>query len=84
MRLGVGEEELRAAVDYSDPTPSVELLAAIVVHYGVDPTWLLSGGYDAGTHRSAVESQSILDRDKLTRFIARHLDDDADQSRLEA
>jgi hypothetical protein len=84
LRLGVTEDALRAAIDYIDPNPSVEVLAAVVVLYGVDPTWLLSGGYDAGTHRSAMQSQSILDHDKLTRFIARHLDDDADQSRLEA
>jgi hypothetical protein len=86
MRLGVTEEALRAAMDYMDPNPSVEVLAAVVVLYGVDPTWLMSGGYDVSTHRAAMEVQGVIDQEYLTRFIARRLDDDdgQDQSRLEA
>jgi len=28
----------------------------VIREYGVDPTWLLTGVYDAGTHRTAMES----------------------------
>ena len=85
LRLGVNEDALRASMDYIDPSPSVEVLAAVVVLYGVDPTWLVSGGYDAATHRAAMEVQGVVDHEHLTRFISQKLDvDGPDQSRLEA
>ena len=85
LRLGVSEDALRAAMDYVDPSPSVDVLAAVVVLYGVDPTWLTSGGYDVATHRTAMEGQGAHDHDHLARFLARQLEDgDQDQSRLEA
>jgi hypothetical protein len=84
-RLGISEEALRAATDYNNPAPSVEVLAAVVLLYGVDPTWLVSGGYDVGTHRTAMEGEGRIDQENLRRFIARKLDEDEpDQYRLEA
>jgi hypothetical protein len=54
-RLGVEELSLRMSVDELSPHPTVEVLAAVIRVYGVDPSWLLTGEYDAGTHRSAME-----------------------------
>lgn len=59
-RLGISDAALRRSTDDSEPSPSVDVLFAIVRHYGVDPTWLVTGDYDPSTHRAAV-------RDGLTR-----------------
>jgi hypothetical protein len=54
-RLGVDEMSLRLSIDDLSPYPTVDVLAAIVSTYGVDPTWLLTGQYSAATHRTAAE-----------------------------
>jgi hypothetical protein len=55
-RLGLEELSLRMSIDLDSPHPTVEVLAAVIREYGVDPTWLLTGIYDAATHRSAMEN----------------------------
>lgn len=55
-RLGLEELSLRMSIDIDSPHPTVEVLAAVVREFGVDPTWLLTGVYDAATHRSAMEN----------------------------
>ena len=55
-RLGVTETALRRTVDPSMPTPALDVLAAIVNEYGVDPHWLLCGEYDVQIHRTAIAS----------------------------
>ena len=57
-RLGVEEVSLRMSIDEDSPHPTVEVLAAVIREYGLDPTWLLTGVYDAATHRSAMENPS--------------------------
>lgn len=42
-------------VDEFAPNPTIEVLAAVIREYGVDPTWLLTGIYDGGSHRVAME-----------------------------
>ncbi|HEY2851857.1 MAG TPA: hypothetical protein VGJ18_03375 [Gemmatimonadaceae bacterium] len=37
-----------------DTTFLIEVVAALVQEYAVDPQWLLSGEYDYGTHRDAL------------------------------
>jgi hypothetical protein len=59
VRLGVEELSLRMSIDEDSPHPTVEVLAAVIREYGVDPTWLLTGNYDAATHRSAMERTTI-------------------------
>jgi hypothetical protein len=56
-RLGIEELSLRLSIDELSPHPTVEVLAAVVRVYGVDPTWLLTGEYDAGTHRAVMEGE---------------------------
>ena len=55
-KLGVEELSLRLSVDEISPHPTVEVLDAVIRVYGVDPTWLLTGQYDSGSHRMAVEA----------------------------
>lgn len=54
-RLGVSEVALRMSIDPLEPHPTVAIVAAAVAHYGVDPTWLLTGEYDPDTHRRALD-----------------------------
>ena len=53
-RLGVDEVSLRMSVDELAPYPTIDVLAAVVAHYGVDPSYLVSGKYDEHTHRAAL------------------------------
>jgi hypothetical protein len=57
-RLGVEELSLRMSLDERSPHPTVEVLAAVIRVYGVDPTWLLTGTYDANTHRSVMNGET--------------------------
>jgi hypothetical protein len=66
-RLGVSELALRISIDEVSPHPALEIIMAVVRHYGVDPTWLISGEYDAGTHRHALTG----DRAAVTATIQR-------------
>jgi hypothetical protein len=61
-RLGVSELALRMSVDEMDPHPTYEVLMAVVSHYAVDPTWLVSGNYDLETHRRALEDDATIAR----------------------
>ena len=54
-RLRVDEVSLRMSVDDLAPYPTVDVIAAVVREYGVDPTWLLTGEYDAGSHRTVAD-----------------------------
>lgn len=59
-RLGVEEVSLRMSIDELSPHPTVEVMTAIIHHYAVDPTWLLTGNYNPATHRAAVEGLSSV------------------------
>lgn len=69
-RLGVDEVSLRMSVDELAPYPTLDVLAAIVTLYGVDPSYLVSGKYDEHTHRVALETpESAVD---ALRALAQH------------
>lgn len=57
-RLKVDEVSLRMSIDELAPYPTVDVIAAVIRVYGVDPTWLLTGEYDATTHRNMVDKQT--------------------------
>ena len=60
QRLHVDEVGLRMSIDELAPNPTIDVVAAIITAYGVDPTWLLTGDYDAATHRGILEdSESV-------------------------
>lgn len=61
-RLGVDEVSLRMSVDELAPYPTLDVLAALVAFYGVDPTYLVNGKYDEHMHRRAIATtQSAVD-----------------------
>ena len=55
-QLGVSEVALRMCVDEESPRPTAEVLVAAVRYFGVDPNWLLTGEYDSGVHRKAIDA----------------------------
>lgn len=57
-RLGVSEVALRMSIDPLEPHPTIEVIAAAITRYGVDPTWVLTGEYDPETHRRVLEEES--------------------------
>jgi hypothetical protein len=58
-RLGVDELSLRMSIDDTSPYPTVDVLSALVSSYGVDPTYLLTGTYDAHTHRRVLDDPTV-------------------------
>jgi hypothetical protein len=64
--LGVSATDLREILVYKTPYPAVQVLAAVVAHYGVDAGWLLTGEYSPSTHRANEEAgqpaQAQLDK----------------------
>ncbi|MFI5228991.1 MAG: hypothetical protein ACHQWU_07975 [Gemmatimonadales bacterium] len=65
-RLGVSEVALRMSIDGESPRPTTEVLVAAIRYYGVDPSWLLTGEYDAALHRQAIEG----DRDATAAVVS--------------
>jgi hypothetical protein len=57
-RLGIHETALRMSVDELSPYPTMDVIAAVVRAYAVDPSWLLTGDYDSGSHRSAIQAST--------------------------
>ena len=68
-RLRVQEISLRMSIDPDSPHPTIEVLAAIIREYAVDPSWLLTGEYDPDTHRQAIEGDPIAAR-PLREFVS--------------
>ena len=54
-RLGVKEPDLRRMIEGRSAHAPLDILAALVNAYGVDPRWLLYGEYDCATHRRALD-----------------------------
>jgi hypothetical protein len=72
--LGVSEVALRMSIDELAPHPTLEVIVAAVRRYGVDPTWLITGEYDLGSHRALLSEEE--DRDfptEIATLIAKHL-----------
>lgn len=68
-RLGVSEVSLRISIHEIQPHPTLEVIVAVVRHYGVDPSWLVSGVYDASTHRKALDEEAALSHDAVARLV---------------
>ena len=61
-RLRVPEADLGAILAGQPSTPMLEVLAAIVREFGVDPCWVVTGVYDGHTHRRALlDDTAIID-----------------------
>ena len=73
-RLGIPEPSLRISVDEVLPHPTLDVLAAIVREYAVDPGWLVHGEYDGATHRAALDEDNVTPATVLRLATsARHL-----------
>lgn len=59
-RMGVSELALLMTIDERDPMPVMDVLVAIIEHYGVDPAWLVTGEYDSTVHRMALEDDTAI------------------------
>jgi hypothetical protein len=55
-RLRVDVTSLLMSIDEAAPHPTLDVIAAVVREYGVDPCWLLTGYYDCLTHRKALSA----------------------------
>jgi hypothetical protein len=75
-RLGVSELSLRLTIDESSPQPTLAVLLAIIREYAVDPTWLLTGQYDAATHRQAMATDRAAAAEALRQVAARQITED--------
>jgi hypothetical protein len=64
-RLRVEESVLLLAIDPADARPTVDVIVAVIREYGVDPTWILTGEYDASTHRQATDGDRAMLLDVL-------------------
>ncbi len=71
QRLDVTEDALRLSTDVDHPRPTLEVLIAVVRVFGVDPMWLLTGVYDAATHRAVLDERSADVERVLTSMTAR-------------
>jgi len=58
VRLHVHETSLRMSVDELSPYPTVEVIAAVIKEFAVDPHWLMTGDYDSALHRVAIEAHT--------------------------
>ena len=61
-RLRVQEADLGAILGARPSAPMLEVLAAVVREYGVDPSWVVTGVYDGHTHRRALlDDTAVID-----------------------
>lgn len=70
-RLDVSELSLRMSIDDVSPIVTLDVAAAVINMYGVDPSWLLTGDYDTTTHRAAIETGQHVTAAELSRIAAR-------------
>jgi len=80
-RIHVDEIGLRMSIDELAPNPTVNVIIAIIVSYGVDPTWLLTGNYDAATHRAVLEDMEPVER-AVSRLMIPKIEKDGSTLRL--
>lgn len=73
QRLRVSESQLRDAVNDRWRVASMNVVVAVVIVYGLDPTWVLTGTYDSATHRTALEG----DRAEIELLVKRLVTDGA-------
>ena len=76
--LGVSPAGFRGFIGKQDPVIEVlfliDIVAAFVREFAVDPRWLLTGQYDAATHREALllgEDRSTAGARSLREFVRR-------------
>jgi hypothetical protein len=75
-QLCVPAHDLRALIDgkdlFIDMASTLDVVAALVHEYGIDPKWLLTGQYDGGMHRQALlvgEDRTRAGRQNVRHFV---------------
>ena len=68
-RLDVTEQELADTIDAASPTSAVKVIRAVVRVYGLDPSWVVTGRYDAETHRAAMQPDSAAFEEVMSRLL---------------
>jgi len=68
-RLRVDATSLHMSIDEDAPYPTIDVIAAVVREYGVDPCWLLTGLYDSISHRAALATTTAEMPAVITRMI---------------
>jgi hypothetical protein len=68
-QLHVDEVALRMSVDDVAPYPTLDVLAAVVQAYGVDPAWLVTGEYDLKIHRAAISDERAQARSAVMQLL---------------
>jgi hypothetical protein len=71
--LGVSEPALLMSIDEVAPQPSLEVIVAVVRRYGVDPTWLMTGEYNAARHRDAIGDEEAVSGSTIADFVGQQL-----------
>jgi hypothetical protein len=64
-RLDVRALQVEEAIDRRSRLATLKVAAAIVREHGIDPSWLLTGTYDAATHRVGLQKN----RDEIDRLL---------------
>jgi hypothetical protein len=60
-RLRVSDDALRATLQARRGARILDVLAAVVREFGVDPHWLVTGVYDGHTHRLALTDSAVVE-----------------------
>jgi hypothetical protein len=71
-RLGVPDVSLRLSIDERAPHPTLDVIAAVVSVYGVDPCWLIYGEYCLATHHAALEKGPHVTPSELLDIVSSH------------
>lgn len=69
--LGVSVVDLKASIDEQSPQPTLQVIIAMVRWYGVDPTWIVTGEYDAARHRTAIGDDEAPATSVIADLVAR-------------
>jgi hypothetical protein len=59
------------SIQGNPPLPTIDVIAALVRTYGLDPSWVLTGEYDPATHRTALESNTHEIEIALNRLVTK-------------
>ena len=68
-RLDVDLEDLEGAIKAESPTAILRVVAAMVRVYGLDPSWLITGRYDAVTHRMGTRRDPAAVEELLRQLV---------------
>ena len=71
-RLLVNEVALRISVDRIAPHPTLDVMAAVIQAYGIDPMWLMTGEYDPQMHRHHVDADSTQIQESLASMLVKN------------